>query len=88
MFRDIPSQIEGVIPEHQNVHYIYYNKIIIIIISSSSSSSSSSGGGGGGIYSGGIKKMTLVWLYNARVIMITITIAKYIKLYTIIMQPN
>ena len=31
-FRDIPSKIEGVIPEHWNVRYVYYNKIIIIII--------------------------------------------------------
>ena len=26
-FRDVPSKIEGVIPEHRNVRYVYYNKI-------------------------------------------------------------
>ena len=26
-FHDVPSKIEGVIPEHQNVRYVYYNKI-------------------------------------------------------------
>ena len=31
-FRDVPSKIEGVIPEHRNVRYVYYNKIIMIIV--------------------------------------------------------
>ena len=31
-FRDVLSKIEGVIPEHRNVRYVYYNKIILIII--------------------------------------------------------
>ena len=26
-FRDVPSKIDRVIPEHWNVHYVYYNKI-------------------------------------------------------------
>ena len=30
-FRDVPSKIEGVVPEHRNVCYVYYNKIVMII---------------------------------------------------------
>ena len=26
-FRDVPSKIEGVIPGHRNVRYVYYNEI-------------------------------------------------------------
>ena len=31
-FRDVPSKIEEVIPEHRIVRYVYYNKIIIIFM--------------------------------------------------------
>ena len=30
-FRDVPFKIEGVVPEHRNVCYVYYNKIVMII---------------------------------------------------------
>ena len=29
-FRDVPSKIKGVIPEHRNVRYVYYNKIRVM----------------------------------------------------------
>ena len=29
-FHDVPSKIEGVIPEHRNVHYVYYNKMYFV----------------------------------------------------------
>ena len=31
-FRDVPSKIEGVIPEHRNVRYVYYNKMRMHIV--------------------------------------------------------